>query len=548
MSNYDAINQALYELGQKYSSYVVSEDNTLEDNITAILAKGIRKCSPGLSSKEFKEEAMERVMNIDATLPHDSCAAIDYGSFELNTIFNRVRGYLHKFFRGFTPDFKDAWLSPGETYLPAFGDVSMLSKLSTTWTVTPEAYELGVELMLSNRQIRRDIAKDVRATGLGAKAEFNELLLKRFELVRGSRFSAVPKDESKMRGIEVQPMVNLMLQRCFHTWTARRLESWGFPLETATDRHRELLYRTDVRTIDARDASDSISMRLVRDLFPTDVVSFIDRTRPTACRWGKDDESFRPLRKVSGMGSYITFALMTVLLLAICEASGASTYSVFGDDVICDDKSFDTVCKAMCAAGFRINYDKTFALGIVRESCGHYVVRETPILRYDFTWCEDDLDLVFTLNKGSRLVREYDGFNLSIIADLKQILGSVDGERLPQGPVLPDLSPWVEVSNPPEVPDRVLSLRYQLPLNKVTGLVRKVTAVPQDSGGYLAYTIVLRTLSRPTLYNVRRIVVKRQTYIWDTDSKKLLGTRQSMKREINFPQEIEHFQTNYLRR
>jgi len=73
----------------------------------------------------------------------------------------------------------------------------------------------------------------------------------------------------------------------------------------------------------------------------------------------------------SAMGNGFTFEVETITFWAICKAAGATSVTVFGDDIICPKFIFGRVKRLLEMIGCILNVDKTFAEGPFRESCGH---------------------------------------------------------------------------------------------------------------------------------------------------------------------------------
>lgn len=93
----------------------------------------------------------------------------------------------------------------------------------------------------------------------------------------------------------------------------------------------------------------------------------------------------------AGMGVGFTFPLQTLvflgILLAIRDHLGLddqTVVSVYGDDLIYDERMHDTVMSTFPKLGLIMNADKTFASGYFRESCGQDYYRGIDVRPYHF--------------------------------------------------------------------------------------------------------------------------------------------------------------------
>lgn len=142
-------------------------------------------------------------------------------------------------------------------------------------------------------------------------------------------------------------------------------------------------------TIDLSSASDSISRHLAKQVLPPDWYNVIEKWNPPYLLVdGKKVKS--NIFLTSGSGE--TFAMETIIFLAIAIvgtrhaqkwlrydniASGERQWKetlfsprVYGDDIICDTKAYDTIVDFLDMLNFTVNEDKSFSTGGYRESCG----------------------------------------------------------------------------------------------------------------------------------------------------------------------------------
>lgn len=131
-------------------------------------------------------------------------------------------------------------------------------------------------------------------------------------------------------------------------------------------------------TVDLSAASDSISLDLAMQVLPGSWFGAIERWNPHKIQvQGK--EYPRYIFQTSGNGT--TFIVESVIFLSIALAATSYVQSflgewvaaprVYGDDIICDDRVYDTLVDFLDMLGFNVNTDKSFTGSHrYRESCG----------------------------------------------------------------------------------------------------------------------------------------------------------------------------------
>jgi hypothetical protein len=208
------------------------------------------------------------------------------------------------------------------------------------------------------------------------------------EVVQGSRLAFVPKTTEISRTICTEPICNMLWQKGIGLVLEDRMrEVVGIDLANQADKNR-LLARLgsqngEFGTIDLSSASDSMSLSLVREFFPRQVVSWLEMTRSpiTILPDGTEVE----LHMISSMGNAYTFPLQTIFFTSLVYASyrmlgitferpfrdSLGNFAVFGDDIIVQKKAYGFLCRLLSICGFSVNVDKSFNEGLFRESCGH---------------------------------------------------------------------------------------------------------------------------------------------------------------------------------
>lgn len=198
--------------------------------------------------------------------------------------------------------------------------------------------------------------------------------------VRGNRFTTVPKDCTKDRGIAVEPSINLFYQLAYGQVLKQRLARAGIDLQHADLIHKRVACWASIEkqfaTIDLTNASDTVCKNLVEFLLPSRWYEALSALRSPYTRV---EERWVLLEKFSSMGNGYTFELETVIFLAISMAvmehlgiralPGKDVF-VFGDDIIVPTAAAQGVISALRYLGFTPNDKKSFVDGPFRESCG----------------------------------------------------------------------------------------------------------------------------------------------------------------------------------
>lgn len=203
--------------------------------------------------------------------------------------------------------------------------------------------------------------------------------------VPGNRFSSVAKDFRKRRPISVEPVFNMLLQKNIGDFIRNRLRRVGIIIREQQDFHKFLLreFHDVYSTIDQSDASDRISIELIRNILPPDWFLYLNRIRSRRTLIG---DTYYELEKFASQGNGFIFELETLVFYAIAQAaiilstnSEKHFVSAYGDDVIVSEAHFDAVCHAYERMGFKVNTEKSFRDGPFKESCGYDVFNGIPV-------------------------------------------------------------------------------------------------------------------------------------------------------------------------
>lgn len=244
------------------------------------------------------------------------------------------------------------------------------------------------------------------------------------QVIRGNRFTSVPKTALTDRGISIEGSLNIYFQlavgRHMRDMLKRRT---GWSLDHASDIHREMARRGSVdgsfATLDLTNASDTLSKDLVRVLFrQTRWLEVMEDLRSTHTF---RDKAWHLLEKFSSMGNGYTFELETCVFAAIASVClqlkgqpGVLGYDlfVFGDDIIIPGDCNELVVRTLRYLGFEANPSKSFAVGSFRESCGGDYFLGIPVRGY---YLKDDVawgtPTIYAIHNGVKACMERCGLD-----------------------------------------------------------------------------------------------------------------------------------------
>lgn len=274
-------------------------------------------------------------------------------------------------------------------------------------------------------------------------------------IVSGSRLSFVPKNDKISRCICTEPTLNTYFQLGFAWHLESRLwERYGISLQSQQFKNRDLArlgsITDNLSTLDLSGASDSISLTMLRLLFPPDFVRWLEAYRCVETQ--VPGLGTVPLYMVSSMGNGYTFPLQTLIFSAVVTSAAnlrgiplgksrfGNVWGVFGDDIICPRELSRDVIHLLQVLGFSVNSDKSFVEGPFRESCGSDFYLGTNIRGVYLKTLETQTSRFHAINQLLRFVTEHG-------IDLKRLIGRIASqcERLP-------IPPWANSDSGIQVP------------------------------------------------------------------------------------------------
>jgi hypothetical protein len=227
-----------------------------------------------------------------------------------------------------------------------------------------------------------------------------------------ARVCIVPKDSRGPRVISCEPHELMYIQKGIMRKLYDHLES--HPLTAGQLNFTDQSINNDLArlasldgglaTLDLKDASDRVSLHLVRQVFPDDWVECLE-----ACR---SEETILPkgkgivkLNKFAPMGSACCFPVEALVFWTCAQAViRLTTHNlalrsfryrqirpvyVYGDDILCDTVFADDIMEGLETIGLLVNRSKSYVSGPFRESCGgdyHNGYDVTPVrVRKDLT-------------------------------------------------------------------------------------------------------------------------------------------------------------------
>lgn len=208
---------------------------------------------------------------------------------------------------------------------------------------------------------------------------------RRFEKITGldlpARVVLVPKDSRGPRLISCEPVDFQWVQQGVKDVIVSRVEHCALTKHNVFFTNQQpnqigaLLgsQSGQYATLDLNEASDRVSVALVRLLFPAHVSDVLCSCRSLSTMLPNGDVV--PLRKYAPMGSALCFPVLalTVWSLLTAVAPDKDTRErilVYGDDVIVPTQFAPKAIEVLELFGLKVNRDKSCTSGLFRESCG----------------------------------------------------------------------------------------------------------------------------------------------------------------------------------
>lgn len=219
------------------------------------------------------------------------------------------------------------------------------------------------------------------------------------EVETSARVILVPKDSRGPRLISCEPLEFQWIQQGLGDAIVRRVETHPltrFNVHFTDQKPNQIgaLYGSRngrYATLDLKEASDRITVGLVRLLFPEPLLSALLNSRSQSTTL--PDGQVLHLDKFAPMGSALCFPILALSIWAILsaaepDADARKSILVYGDDVIVKTERSAHAMKWLESFGLKVNRDKSCTTGFFRESCGTDAYKGTVVtpVRFRTVW------------------------------------------------------------------------------------------------------------------------------------------------------------------
>jgi hypothetical protein len=272
---------------------------------------------------------------------------------------------------------------------------------------------------------------------------------------KNARVLLVPKDSRGPRLISCEPLDNQWIQQGLGRAIVRHVEShpltqWNVRFTNQHVNQRGALlgsYTGKYSTLDLNEASDRVSVGLVRLLFPPHLIRCLEACRSRGTEL--PDGRILDLDKFAPMGSGLCFPVLSLVVWAILTAGAPDDdtregIAVYGDDVVVPTQYAPYAIKHLESFGLKINQDKSCTKGLFRESCGTDAfngVDVTPV-KLKTVWSSSPSPKVYVawIDYANALIRQRsDRFVLNrpyyavyelIVESLRSVYGPIPGKDM----------------------------------------------------------------------------------------------------------------------
>lgn len=229
-----------------------------------------------------------------------------------------------------------------------------------------------------------------------------------------AKLTCVPKDSRGPRIICMEPHENMYIQKGIqnlwydHIEDKHLCDAAGFVNFTDQTVNQRLAYLASIdrslATIDLKDASDMVSLELVKRVFSGTFLELLLRCRSTHY---KADGTVYEFKKFAPMGSALCFPVEAVIFYSIVRTVSPYAY-VYGDDIIVPTEFAHQVIDVLTQYGMIVNKSKTLINGYFRESCGSEYYRG-----HDISYVKFRSDSLVSLSMFTHLVNARHGPELA---------------------------------------------------------------------------------------------------------------------------------------
>jgi hypothetical protein len=261
-----------------------------------------------------------------------------------------------------------------------------------------------------------------------------------------ARVLLVPKDSRGPRLISCEPVDFQWVQQGLGRAIVEHVEGHRISkysvhfTDQMPNRIGALLGSQDGRyaTLDLKEASDRVSLALVRLLFPSGLLPYLEASRSLCTEL--PDGRILHLDKFAPMGSALCFPILALTIWSILQAGAPDGFTrerilVYGDDVIVPTAYAAKAIEHLESFGLLVNRDKSCTSGLFRESCGLDAFKGVPVtpVRFRTVWSSTPGPDVYTswiAYANSCYDRQYYGTYETIVSRLKSIYGPIPSEDM----------------------------------------------------------------------------------------------------------------------
>lgn len=307
---------------------------------------------------------------------------------ELRPIINKARAFISTLFAGF--NIWDIIPRHGPGAVATGEEIGEKSNFSRIYKHTERIYPFTGYYVLGLNQVSDQL----------------DWIQSLIELEHGTASVVlVPKDSRGPRLISKEPLelqwIQQGIQKKLYSWIERHPLTRGFVNFTDQTINRRLAllssHSCEYVTLDMKDASDRVSLKLVETLFSgTTLLDALKASRSSHTRL--PDGRVVQLNTFAPMGSAVCFPIeaicfyaLALSVLTICKYPDIKykpNIYVYGDDIILRPEDYGLLYKYFPRFGLVFNEAKCCVAGFFRESCGcdaYKGVEVTPI-RLRNTW------------------------------------------------------------------------------------------------------------------------------------------------------------------
>ena len=360
------------------TAYPTASSHFLANQMAALIRK--YPFPKNLSPYDPEAKAKETWIEMEQKCSYLNSKFISPLRRELSPMYDRMRRFISYVLSDNVPlaeIYDHCDIGPGASVGVHGKATNLARKFGGVWTVSPTAREYARSAVLRNFHLVELLNHRESPFVCLDLEELKRNFDSRSRTVSYNKVTFVPKTVKTLRSIAVEPLLNTFVQKGVDSVMRLRLQRVGIDLKHQSI-NSEMARQGSLSdepesfvTLDLSNASDSISIGLVRELLPPDWYFFLESIRSK--EYELDGELYT-YQKFCSMGNGFCFPLETLIFTAACVAVGAGAapvkFHVYGDDIVLRKRYAEDLIVLLNDMGFEINLQKSFISGSFRESCG----------------------------------------------------------------------------------------------------------------------------------------------------------------------------------